>query len=46
MLFMFFINNTEKTLLSSITSLTNASPLLPGNPAAGLSIDNYTCTVH
>lgn len=46
MLFMFFINDMEKTLAFSITSLSNCSPLLAGNSTAGLSIQDHTCTLH
>lgn len=46
MLFMFVINDMEKTLAFSITSLSNCSPLLAGNSTAGLSIHDHTCTLH
>lgn len=42
---MFFINDKEKTLVFSITSLSNCSPLLAGSSTAGLSIHEHTCTL-
>lgn len=45
-LFMFFINDKEKTLVFSITSLSHRSPRLAGSSAAGLSIHKHTCTLH
>lgn len=46
MLFKLFLNNMEKTLVFSITSLRNCFPLLAGYPTAGLSIRDHTCTLH